>query len=88
MEKKHEEQVKILDKHANVSLSFIVFTLIYPSTITYVYIISLKSQLIVIILYVDRCKLLVQSDLHEEIGAASAVLKVIMLRTVPRSLMA
>ena len=54
MEEKHEEQVKILDKHANVSLSFIVFTLIYPSTITYVYIISLKSQLIVIILYVDR----------------------------------
>ena len=54
MEEKHEEQVKILDEHANVSLSIIVFTLIYPSTITYVYIISLKSQLIVIILYVDR----------------------------------
>ena len=33
-------------------------------------------------------KLLVQSDLHEEIGAASVVLKVIMLGTVPRSLMA
>ena len=88
MEEKHEEQVKILDEHANVSLSIIVFTLIYPSTITYVYNISLKSQLIVIILYVDRCKLLVQSDLHEEIGAASAVLKVIILGTVPRSLMA
>ena len=55
MEEKHEEQVKILDEHANVSLSIIVFTLIYyPSTITYVYNISLKSQLIVIILYVDR----------------------------------
>ena len=54
MEEKHEEQVKILVEHANVSLSIIVFTLIYPSTITYVYIISLKSQLIVIILYVDR----------------------------------
>ena len=53
MEEKHEEQVKILDEHANVSLSIIVFTLIY-SSITYVNNISLKSQLIVIILYVDR----------------------------------
>ena len=53
MEENHEEQVKILDDHTNVSKSIIIFTLIYAS-ITYVSNISFKSQLIVIILYVDH----------------------------------